>query len=506
MTTFLENLEEYGNTSTTENGAIGYRTTNSALVDTMYNITNYREADTETIHQAIENIYEEEGIEIATRFLFFARDCRGGLGERRFFKEGIEKLLMLITGADQSEVVMSSLLDLVTEYGRYDDIIPLIATFSKKSPYYYKSSIEALCEQLRLDISSKQPSLLAKWLPSHNKKDRQSRAVIEGIKKELNLSEKQYRKKLSKLRGQLRVVEKDMSSDNWGEIDFSAVPSKAHLTYKSAFARHDTTRYLEFLDSLERGETKINSSLLYPYEIVGKYMGNYWTFKSAPRDVALEEMWKALPALEFDDNILVVRDGSGSMLGRPMEVADSLSILFAENNKGIYHNKLITFSKTPKFINLANRNTLLSKLKHLHQHTEIANTNIEAVLDLVLQSALKDRLPQEEIPTILIISDMEFDSATGSCYQNNLLTKTFDIFKAKFESVGYKLPKIVFWNVEGRTGTIPMKTNELGVTLLSGFSQSIFDMVLNQKTDPREVILDKLNSERYNKVTELYAI
>ena len=515
MENFLQSLENNTNISVTENGALGYATTKSTLVDTMFNITSFRRKSKNEIVNTLLEIFKEEGLDTTLKFLFFIRDCRGGLGERKFFREGFYGFLeWILTINNHPQFDTDLLLDLVVEYGRYDDL------FFNMDRFWQVKVVNYICKNLALDITNhnnknyNKVSLLAKWLPSHNKKDETSRKIIEGIKSKLNITERQYRKMLSSLRYDIKVVEKFMSANKWEKIDYSGVPSKAHLNYRNAFRRQDEERYVDYLDSLEKGETKINSSTLYPYEIITRYFEDmdYWDTRNLMNlDTTLEEMWKALPVLKFNENVLVVRDGSGSMYGYDghvgaIDVADSLTILFSENNKGVFKDKFLTFSEKPKYVDLSDKESLVDKLHTLRNEDEVANTNIEAVFQLVLQSALENNLSQEEIPTILIISDMEFDNATctnaGEWGTPNM--RLFDTFKAKFAERGYKLPKMIFWNVEGSSGTIPVKENDLGVTLISGFSQSIFDMVLNQKTDPREVILDKLNSERYRRVEDVF--
>lgn len=106
---------------------------------------------------------------------------------------------------------------------------------------------------------------------------------------------------------------------------------------------------------------------------------------------------------------------------------------------------------------------------------------------------------KEMIKNILIISDMEFDRAQGHYFNNSSgLTKPlFDEIKQRYAEAGYDLPKLIFWNVNSRTKTIPLIENELGVTLVSGFSQNVLKMVMSNNYNPYEVLIETLDSERY---------
>ena len=316
-----------------------------------------------------------------------------------------------------------------------------------------------------------------------------------------------YRKTLSKLRAYLDVTEVKMSARQWYKIDYEKVPSRANPIYNDAFLRNDEDRRRAYLGKLEKGEAKINSAVLYPHDIVDKYVTEY-RGSVKDYDAALEGMWKALPNyVQGNSKTIVVADGSGSMTSTigntkvsALSVANALAIYFAERLEGQFKDKYITFSEKPQLVNFANRTTLKDKLELARRYDEVANTNIKAVFELILKTAVSNNVSQDEIPqNILIISDMEFDSATY-VYRDRPNAKLFDVIKREYEAAGYKLPKLVFWNVNSRTGTIPVIENELGVGLVSGFSPSIAKMVLSNKIDPYEALLDILNSDRYKQI------
>jgi hypothetical protein len=237
----------------------------------------------------------------------------------------------------------------------------------------------------------------------------------------------------------------------------------------------------------------------------------------AAYDPAIEALWKALPdTVNGCGNTIVVADGSGSMMSNvgntsvsALSVANALAIYFAERSSGQFKDKYITFSERPQLVDLSHAKTLHHKLQIAQQHHEVANTNIEKVFELILSTAIRNHMSQDDLPkNILIISDMEFDSCVvsgeyGSYYADRCPNKRlFSVIKKRFENAGYKMPRLVFWNVCSRTKTVPIKENELGVALVSGFSVNVAKMVMSGKTDPFECLLETLNSERYAPIEE----
>lgn len=363
-------------------------------------------------------------------------------------------------------------------------------------------------------MNKKSISLLGKWMPSSNCSSQQTKKYAKIIREYLGMSEKEYRKTLSKMRKYIDVVERKMSSDNWQAIDYEAVPSRANLIYNKAFLKHDYERRNAYLSALTNGEAKINSSVAFPHDIVYKYCEG-WNYPTKI-DPALEAMWKSLPDMvKGNGSTLVVADGSGSMscpVGgtrvTARNVADALAIYFAERCSGEFENKYITFSHSPQLVNLGN-GSLMSKLQIAHKHNEVANTNIEAVFNLILQTAIENDMTQDDMPqNILIISDMEFDycaemGSTSNRWCGQRVNKTlFQTMAQRYEAEGYKLPRLIFWNVNSRTGTIPVKQNDMGVALVSGFSVNICKMVMSGKTDPFDCLLEAINVPRYDVVEQ----
>lgn len=415
---FMSALDEtrnsiYGvvnNISITENGAVGYKTSGSDLLDMNFQVASLRKATEKEIIKMWRKAYAENPM-IALRWLFYCRDIRGGMGERRLFR-----LCMNDMARNGREDVVNALIPLFAEYGRYDDLWSLLDITATR-----KCVLKFVHDTLREDIKGFKAgdsiSLLAKWLPSENASSAQTMAWGAIIRKSLKWTPRQYRQTLSNLRKHIDVVERKMSASQWDSIDYEAVPSKANLKYNDAFLKHDEERRRAYLGALSKGEAKINSSTAFPHEIANKYIipdGWYGTRLSPSVDQAIEGMWRSLPDyVKGMGTTICVADGSGSMTTKvgngnvsALTVANSLAIYFAERCKGAYKDKYITFSETPKMVDLSGANTLRTKLAIALKHSEVANTNVEAVFDLILDTAIRYNMTQDEIPqNILILSD-----------------------------------------------------------------------------------------------------
>jgi hypothetical protein len=503
MNSMKSTLNEDFNESYTENGAFGYRTTGRHLLDLNFKVASLRKADAETIISGFDKAFSEDHIH-ALKWLFYLRDAREGLGERRSFR------IIMSHMANVEPEISKVLIGLIAEYGRYDDLLSLVGTECEKN------ALEVIKNQLMKDMEAKKVnkpvSLLAKWMPSCNATSYKTKENATVVRKYLGFTERQYRKILSELREYIDVVERKMSAKKWGEINYEAVPSKANLVYNNAFLKNDEERRREYLDKLEKGEAKINSSTNFPHDIVHSYLkGRSYYRSNIKEDKALEALWKALPdTVQGDGNTLVVRDGSGSMMCSvdpnssitALEVATALAIYFSERCSGEFKDNFITFSSRPELIDLSACSSLAEKIRRCYAENDCSNTDIEKTFDLILQTAINTNMKQEDMPkNILIISDMEFDQATYSYgWGGSASTVNETLFKTigrKFEKAGYQLPRLVFWNVNSRTGTIPVKENALGVALVSGFSVNVAKMVLSGELDPYKCLIEQLDTERY---------
>lgn len=492
----LQYLKNESNKTFTENGAVTLKTTNSDCVDLFATIGALRrESEDEIVTRFMRAFTENQ--DIATKLLFFARDVRGGLGERKVF------IAILKWLANNKPSTVRKNLSYIAEYGRYDDLFVLFDTPIESA--MLKLIKDTLNNDLQAMEENREASLLAKWLPSVNASNKNTVMMGKKIAKSLNMSEKEYRATLTKLRAYLRIIENNLREKDY-TFDYSQQPSKAMFKYRQAFIRNDSERYNDFISKVSSGEAKLNASTLYPYELVNPFLtGQYNSFM---RDITEEEKntlnatWEALPDYGSDENALAVIDTSGSMYWeanpRPASVALSLGLYFAQHNKGAFKNHFIEFSHTPLLIEIKGE-TFADRLRYVASFNQVADTNLESVFDLILDTAVKNKVPQSELPSkLIIISDMEFNE----CIEDGEVTN-FENAKAKFNAKGYKLPQVVFWNVASRNRQQPVKQNEQGVFLVSGCTPKLFSVVAGgdlSALTPYQLMLNVLLTERYEKI------
>lgn len=490
----LEALKKEANIAYTENGAVSLRSSGKDCLDLFAGIGALRHADEAEINSRFIKAYSENA-DLAMKILFYARDIRGGLGERRVFRS----ILRWLAENEKQSVLKN--LGSIAEFGRWDDMLVLMGTPCQSAALaYMKAQFER--DLAALEIEG-EVSLLAKWLPSANASSPETVRMAKRIIKAFGMKETDYRKALSRLRAYIRIIENNLREKDYS-FDYSKQPSKAMFKYRRAFYRNDEERYMAFLDSVDRGEAKLNTGTLMPYELVDPYLysNGYWHEHSFMRPLedaekrTLNSTWEALPDFCSDENALAIVDTSGSMYCArnpvPASVALSLGLYFAERAKGPYKNHFIEFSSKPELIEIKG-DTFADRLRYISSFNEVADTNLEAVFELILAAAVKNKLSQEELPEKLyIISDMEFNSCVRKASLSN-----FENAKERFAQFGYKLPQIVFWNVASRAQQIPVRCNEAGVALVSGCSPRIFSMVMSGETDPYSFMLSVINTERY---------
>lgn len=503
-----EQVKSADNRAYTENGATAYATTGKNLLDLNFGVPNLRTLDHNTIDKAVRLAYNEDPV-MFVKWLFFLRDCRGGLGEKYSFNLIFEQLALY------NEDFAIRVLPLIPEYGSWKDVVLLADSNNEKiadrAMNLIKSQLESDLENIRANGSDASISLLGKWLPSINA-GKAARMQGKKVLRKLGLTFKQYRVMLSKLRETIDIVERKMCANDFKNINYSAVPSIAGLKYRNSFMKHDYDRYSEFINKANSGEAKINTSVLFPHEVYAKY-----NCSVRAKDDSIEAFWKNLDdKLSGNASTMVVCDGSGSMTMRiprtnvrAIDVSRALSIYFSERLTGEFKDKFIEFSRIPRFIDLSNCSSLYDKKKTCERYDDCSNTNIEKVFMLMLKTAVNKGMSQEDMPdNVLIISDMEFDDATYS-YWNNVARPDATLFKTiekRYNDAGYKMPRLVFWNVNSRSGAIPVIENEMGVVLVSGYSTNICQMVCSGDTDPYKALVSVLNSERYKPIEEALTI
>ena len=479
---FIKITKDMLNVAFTENGDRAYKTSGSYCLDYFSLIGGMRYNYTNALNNFMK-AYKEDPI-LAIKILFFARDIRGGLGERNIFRFTFNALCNLAPN------VAKQVLAYIPTYGRYDDL------FSAYSTPVRKEVVKMIKEQLNEDIQNKKDnkgiSLLAKWMPSINTSSSETRVLAKKLASSLGMSNEEYRKTLSMLRKDF-IIENNLREKDYS-FDYESVPGGAMFKYRGAFFKHDEERYSAFLDAVNSGEKKINSSTIFPYEVIRKFEnGDVNTKKDAN---ALDTIWNSFSREGIDSKTIVVRDGSGSMYDcekvSANSVATSLALLFAERLEGEFKNKFITFSSHPKLVEVEGK-TIKEKYNFISQFDDYSNTNIEKVYKLILNVYSNPNFKKEDaLDRIVIISDMEFD-----CIEEDNEISTYEFFKKEFEKLGFKLPEVVFWNVRARSTHLPVTMNEANVKLVSGASSSIIDMVTkNDSTTPYEMMLKCL--EKYS--------
>jgi len=485
----IEHIRNEADLTLTENGAVTYRSTLSHCLDLFSAIGAMRNAREEDIISLFSKAFAEDR-DLAMKILFYGRDVRGGLGERRFFRTVIKWLARYETESVKKNI------PLIPEYGRYDDLLPLMKTSCEKE------TAELIKRTLKEDILSEGGvSLLAKWLPSVNASNKDTVRAGRHMAQTLGLTERQYRRTLVMLREKIRIIENDLRKKEYA-FDYSSQPSKAMMKYRKAFIRNDRERYIQYLNAVSKGEAKLNASALMPYDIVSSCFNGWGGIKEMSEEErkALDVTWRSLEDFTSDENAIAVVDGSGSMFRSdhpsPYSVALSLGIYFAERNKGAFKDHFITFSESPSLVKIEGRD-IAEKVRYCSQFGEVANTDLRKVFELILNAALKNGVPSEELPKRLyIISDMEFDN----CVEGGDITN-FEYARKLFHDNGYELPQVIFWNVASRNRQVPVRKNDVGAALVSGFTPRLFSMMTQGELSPYAFMMDVLSKERYRDIS-----
>jgi len=476
MSTFVNAVKNQ--TARTTNGMKARKSTANSVTDLFYKIGASRGKNVIPDFTAA---YVQDK-ELAGRVVLWARDIRGGAGERKIFRDILEY------ACDHDPAYAERLLKRVPELGRWDDI------------FVTKGDLRQIAFAMVRDALEAKNGLAAKWMPRKGKEAAELRSF-------LGMSPKQYRKTLVSL---TKVVEQDMCAKNWDEINFNHVPSLASSRYKKAFSRH-TEKYKEWTTALvskdpEVAKTvKVNAGAVYPYDVlkgVSPY-GYNASYNQSNLD-HIRAQWDDLPNFVGDANILPLVDVSGSMTSPAggynskskvtcLDVSVSLGLYLAEKNTGKFKDTFLTFSGKPELLHL--RGNILDKVKQMVTSKWDMNTNLHLALDKILLTAIEGNVPQSEMPAmLLILSDMQFDQCTTHD------DSAMEMIARKYIYHAYNMPNIVFWNLNAHEN-VPVKFDERGVALVSGFSPTIVKSVLAADLEdftPEAIMLKTLMSDRYD--------
>jgi hypothetical protein len=452
----------------TENGMKALESTLSKVTDLFYKIGASRGKN---IDNDILAAYHENR-DMTLRVLQWARDVRGGAGERDLFR----KALLLIEKNFPEDLLYTGLMANIPVIGRWDDL--LIFTDKRIKELAFEYIQYALIGE---------NGLCAKWMP------RKGPVAVE-LRTFLDWSPKRYRKTLVEL---TKVVESQMCAKEWNAINFSHVPSVAMSRYAKAFGKNAPDSFGAYKEALKSGDlsVKVNAGVVYPYDITKNVQYG---------DSALaDEQWKALPNYVGDAMVLPLVDVSGSMattaggakkgvLLTCLDVAVSLGLYLSDKNTGPFKDLFLTFSEKSKFVHL--KGTLSQKLQQMMRSDWQMSTNLNSAFEEILKVATTNGVSPDDMPqAVLILSDMQFDR----CIKND--DSALEMIQRKYELAGYKVPNVVFWNLNSNDN-VPVRYDEKGTALVSGFSPAIMKAVLASDMDdmsPEGVMKKAILIDRY---------
>lgn len=526
MSKFTQNFKTQANTTYTENGRIAKKSTGSGLVNLFSTIGALRQDgsfDKERLKELVLAAWREDPLK-TLKIIFYARDIREGLGEREIAKESLN----ILNNYGYGDAVKQNL-QFLPYVGRWDDLYAFMNT--KLMPTCW----EIMKEQWETDIDlyehrdlmhNPEISLLAKWIKTPDASSERTRNLGIVTALELEGDVRSFKRKLRKLREYIKIVERQMSANEWDKIDYEKLPSRAMHVHNKAFLKHDSDRFTDYISAVTKGEKKINSGTLYPYEVISPYLETWKAIEyiseeinDALNDALIEAQWKALPdVVNSENNFLVVADVSGSMFtNHAIDKSISLAIYFAERNRGDFHNLFMSFSSDPEFVDLSEATTLRAKIKAAREVAGFG-TNLAKCFQELLDFSVDYNVPAEDMPkSMIVISDMEIDSGEmRTCYISHRNFIDYDcMVDGKFNPVyfmdemeelykehGYALPNIVFWNVNSRQQVFHADANQPNVQLVSGSSTNTFKLLIDSLNyTPYEIMMKAISNERYNFVT-----
>lgn len=472
MKTLLEAIQT--NNATTNNGALTHSTSLDANLDFFFLAGASRNMTEEDIIAIFMKAYNED-ILLAYKILLWARDCRGGAGEKRIFQ-------IICKFLESKKSLPCKISNSIDKYGYWKDYFE-ICNHNDHSHIQYLADFFEQKESYGHNDPLHDVNLLAKWYP-------RSGPWFVKMHKELNMTPKEFRKILVKL---TNVVETKMCNKEFDKINYSHVPSIAMNKYRNAFIKNDGTRFNDFIQDALKDPEKINASVIFPHTLYDSLNNG----NGVDLDIinAVQAQWHALPNYMegSKERILPICDVSGSMTGLPMSVSVSLGLYVAERNEGIFKDAFLTFSDKPELCYVNGKN-LFDKMQSISRANWELSTDLLATFDLILESAVRENIAVYEMPTkLLIISDMEFNEACE--YKDT----NFESIKLKYENSGYKMPEIIFWNVNGRIGNVPVNKFDTNVGLVSGFSPAILkSILLGEVETPAQLMLRTVDTERYD--------
>ena len=453
---------------------------------------------------------------------FQTRSCRGGKGERNCFYA-----LMHAMWKESPQLVFS-LIHLMPQYGYWKDLLNFLefVYFQVKKPIDMElrrecpsknakfSALEftvynVFASQLRKDKAATNDtdvSLAAKYAPTENghhgklmQADKKMCENLFGGRHPEHM--KKYRKLLTNLREKLNVMETKMCQGNWKKIKVETIPSRAMSIYKrSMLMEGKNTKITEVEDRIQCRDNVIQhikdggifrGQQVYPHELVCEVR------KLQEKSEALEQIVNAqwanmMAGLKSEtegptNSFVAMCDVSGSMEGTPMDVAIALGIVMSQlQPEEKFKDKILTFTADPEWVELNPEHTFVEKVKNLASANWGWNTDFYRALRKILEISKQC----DEVPNLLVISDMQFDVA-GTNEDSASWNTAMENVTREFASYGLKVPIIVFWNVRAAAVGMPSKHECDNVVYMSGFSPALLKFLLTGElesvgSDPAE--------------------
>ena len=496
---YLESLKTEANYTRTLNGAKTHGSTGDACLDFFAVAGGMRYRAPRDQIRLFERAYIETP-ELAMKLLFHLRDIRGGMGERALFRTLLRHVAFAWPETAKKNVKF------VADFGRWDDLLCLLGTPAEEE------AVRVIKLQLAEDMAALKKrelgdedahiSLLAKWLPSDNTSSPKTCAKARKLIKALGMDSRGYRAMLTYLRARIGLVERELTKGQPEKVNYEAVPAQAMLKYRCAFANKDGERFTGFLKDVKKGSRRIHTGTLFPYEVLRPFFngGSWWSTITDPKGMAaLEALWNSLPGEIGSANAISVVDTSGSMYWaeklKPALISQAMGLYCAERCKGVFHNHLITFESDPHLVEIKGK-TLRDKLRYIGTLPWGGSTNLEGVFDLILRTAVNANAKQEEMPAVLyIFSDMEFNYAVRDPGRT-----VYEACRAKFEAHGYRMPAVVFHNVNSWQMQAPVTAHTRGTALQSGASTHALKEKFDGNITPMDHMLRVLNGKRYGMI------
>ena len=496
---YREQLKEEANLTRTMNGAVTHASTGEACLDFFAVAGGMRYRRPRDQISLFDKAYIETP-DLAMKLLFHMRDIRQGMGERKMFRTLLKHVACTWPESARKNV------GYIAEYGRWDDVLCLLNTPA------HATAVQVIREQLDKDLAAVERrengdqeapiSLLAKWLPSENASSAKTRELAQKVCKALDMEPRAYRLMLTRLRRHIGLTERYLTRKQPEKINYEAVPAHAMLRYRQAFERNDGDRFYDYLADVEAGRKRMHADTLDPHEILRPYFkSGYWTPRAAQGSDTLNLLWKSLGAELGNRNAISVIDVSGSMYchqeGTPMPalISQAMGLYCAERCRGTFHNMFITFDNVPQLMEI-HGSTLEDKLRYISDAPWGGSTNLEAVFDLILRTAVKHHTPQKQLPSVLyIFSDMEFNQAIADPDKT-----VYDVAREKFAAEGYQLPAVVFHNVNSWQMQAPVTAHTRGAALTSGTAVASLKEKFDGNVTPLSHMLRVLNSKRYEPI------